>query len=63
MFRSTYLTIFRGAHAVLCAVTTLDSADVRSLFVYVVRGHMSLPSVCLFVCLLCLFVCLELLSG
>ena len=34
-----------GAHAVLCAVTRLDPADVRSLIVCVVCGYMSLPSV------------------
>jgi hypothetical protein len=49
MFRSTCLTIFRGAHAILCAVTRLDSADVCLLIVCVVCGRMSLPSVCMYV--------------
>jgi len=45
-----------GAYAVLCAVTKSDSVDVRSLIVCVVRGCMSMSSVC--VC-----VCPELFSG
>jgi hypothetical protein len=49
MFRSTYSTIFRGAHIVLSAVSSLYSADVRSLIVCVVYGCMSLPSVCMYV--------------
>jgi len=36
-----------SAHAVLCAVTRLDAADVCSLIVCVVCGRMSLPSVCM----------------
>ena len=38
----------------LCAVTKLNSVDVRSLCVWAVCGRMSLPSVC---------VCVELLFG
>ena len=38
-----------GAHAVLCAVTRLEPADVRSLIVCVVCGRMPLPSVCMYV--------------
>ena len=47
MFRSTHSTIFRGRAYLLCAVTRLDSADVRLLIVFVVCGCMSLPSVCM----------------
>ena len=43
-----------GAHAVLCAVTRLDSADVRLLIDCVVCGCMSLPSVCMYVLRSCL---------
>ena len=38
-----------GAHAVLCAVTRSDSADVCSLVICVVCSRMSLPSVCMYV--------------
>jgi len=60
MFRSTYSTIpirpsSGGAHAVLCVITELDPADVRSLNIFC--------SIWLYVIAVCLYVCLELLYG
>ena len=39
-FGPFYSTILRGPYAVLCAVTILSSADLRSLSIYLVCGRM-----------------------
>jgi hypothetical protein len=56
MFRSISTTIFRGLVNSACAVTKLDSVDVRSMCVCAVCGRM-------YVITVGLCVCLELLSG
>ena len=46
MFRSFFMTIFRGSYTVLCAVT-IPLADLRSLswYYYAVCGRMCMSSV------------------
>ena len=50
VFGPFYSTILRGPYTVLCAVTIMYSADLRSLSICLVSGRMCISSVC--VCVL-----------
>jgi len=56
-FGPFYSTIHRGPYAVLCAVTIVSSADLRSLNISLVCGCMCVSSIC--VCAWCCCQCLH----